>query len=151
MDLAGASELWDKDGDLSGGLERGVERVGELDRSCRRVARAVGERARDGTGGIVEAGGLDLVSREVRCWIRETDGLGAVAVEHARADQQHDQDDATTARAASDLVDPKGCRGRSFPARRPEADDSRQHRRRHRHKVSPRGLLGRLYPAPTFG
>ncbi len=153
-DLAEAVRARGREGVLDPGcFQRGVERVRELDRACRRIARAVGERARNGTGGIVEAGSGDLVGREVMLEHRENDGLGAAAIEHARADEKHDQDDDDDdKRPAPGLV--RGRRAAGAGPSRPvvlRLTTHANHRRRHRHKVGPRGLLGRLYQAPTFG
>ena len=50
----------------------GVEGVGELDRTCARVVRSVGESAGDGAGGVVEVGRLDLTGGEVLLELRRS-------------------------------------------------------------------------------
>src|ERR1039458_7480316 len=127
----------------------GVDRGGELGRRPRRrVARAVAERAGDGTGGIVEVGSLDLMSREIVLELREIDRLGAGAIEHARTDEQHDQDDGDAGnRPTPDLFRTRGGARASPPRSVAGAHVLRltthaDHRRRHRHKAGPRAGSG---------
>ena len=59
-DLAECARAWRRERVLDMGcLQRGVERIGELDRACRRVVRAVAEGSGDGAGRVVEVGRLD--------------------------------------------------------------------------------------------
>ena len=142
-------------------LELGVDRGGELGRRPRRrVARAVAERAGDGTGGVVEVGSLDLMSREILLELREIDRLGAGPVEHSRTDEQHDQDDGDAGdRPAPDLFRARGG-ARAGPSRSVAGahvlrlTTHADHRRRHRHKAGPRAGSGsgsRLASAERHG
>ena len=119
------------------------------------ATKPVRQRARHDSGVVVEIRALHMAGGDVLLKGRKTERLGGTAAEHARADQQHDEDN----RDEGDPPTPDLVRARCSTWPGPSRSIAGAHvlrltthtayRRRHGRKVGSRGDFVARTPAPN--